>query len=98
MTELRRIPLDFDDYVRQESFTLLGYGRCGGCFREDLDCWEHVDGSVLCEACMRRNHAGDLAVQRLADGEVGGALRGALDGGTHADLVRAAVESILDEH
>lgn len=97
-----RVPIRFADYlalVNARQDTPSGIA-CPACGEHEATYTMPAAGKVrdpICEGCLRHFHGHDLAEDTLVHGVIGQAVSGALEAGASADLIRAAVNTALDE-
>ncbi len=98
---MNRVPIRFADYLAHVDARPGSYVvKCPACGGREATYTMPAAGKVrdpVCEGCLRHFHGHDLAEDTLVHGVIGQAVRGALEAGASADLIRAAVTAALDE-
>ena len=95
----RLVPVLFDEYLKQRGIVALDVeGNCHGCLEGPRPLWrddQAPNAMDYCEACLRTSHGADTHEESTVHAIIGGAIRGALDGGAARELIRAAVDDAL---
>ena len=96
---MNRVPIRFADYLAHVDARPNTSGTsCPACGQGEAS---HTIPAAkardsICEGCLRHFHGFDLAEDIAVRAILGQAVRGALEAGASADLIRAAVNAALD--